>query len=128
MTTTTCVCCPVRELFLVYVDLDPVPGAFSTPLSASETLKEMLEFHISHYNPTVILVSGDLCSRETYPGNRRVCFAVLANLDPIPGTFHTKESARDSIAWVLHGRIGHYNPIVSIARNNTPSNETEGNK
>jgi hypothetical protein len=40
----------------IEVELDPIPGVFSTPESAEETLQDILENCIPHYNPTVTLV------------------------------------------------------------------------
>ncbi len=40
---------------------------------------------------------------------------VTVDLDPIPGSFHTKESARDIVEATLIQRIGHYNPKVEFA-------------
>lgn len=46
---------------------------------------------------------------------KRVALTVYVDLDAVPGTFHTIDSARNSIAGILDGRIPHYKPIVSIA-------------
>ena len=40
---------------------------------------------------------------------------VTVTLDPIPGAFHTAESAREIVQWILKERIGHYSPRVEIA-------------
>jgi hypothetical protein len=45
----------------------------------------------------------------------RVAFLVFVDLDPIPGEFHTKESAQNSLRNILHDRIPQYNPLVSLA-------------
>lgn len=117
-----------RQAFLVYVDLDPVPGTFHTTFSASENIKGILDFHIPQYDPTVVLVGANLYEREKY-ARQRVCFAVYVDLDPVPGTFHSKESARNGIGRLLDERIHHYNPIVSIAPADIqPSNIVEGNR
>lgn len=39
----------------VYVDLDPVPGAFYTPDSARNAVQLVLMRSMPHYNPTTIL-------------------------------------------------------------------------
>jgi hypothetical protein len=49
----------------------------------------------------------------------RVAFVVYVDLDPVPGTFHSKESAQNVLGRIL-GRIlnrscPHYNPMVSLA-------------
>lgn len=113
-------------MFLVYVDLDPVPGTFHTPYSAYLNIHGILESNLSQYDPTVILVNDDLYVRAEY-AKRRVCFAVHMDLDPVPGTFHSKESARNVIGRLLDERIGHYNPIVSISPADIqPNNIVEG--
>lgn len=42
----------------------------------------------------------------------RIQLTVLVDLDPFPGTFHTKESAAQTVEAVLLSSIGHYHPIV----------------
>jgi hypothetical protein len=44
---------------------------------------------------------------------KRIKLEVYMDLDPVPGTFHTKESARNQIAAILNQSIPWYNPIVS---------------
>lgn len=44
----------------------------------------------------------------------RIKLDVHVDLDPVPGTFHTKGSARDAIARILQDHIPHYSPTVSI--------------
>ena len=44
----------------------------------------------------------------------RVALLVYVSLDPMPGAFHTKESARNVVHGVLDERLGHYNPNVEI--------------
>lgn len=43
----------------------------------------------------------------------RIKLEVYVDLDPTPGTFHSKESARTVIAAMLTNNIPHYNPMVS---------------
>lgn len=45
---------------------------------------------------------------------QRIKLEVYVDLDPVPGTFHTKESAQNVVRSILAEMIGHYNPIVSI--------------
>lgn len=40
---------------------------------------------------------------------------VIVDLDPVPGTFSTPESVKESIEAMLLSRVGHYNPIVFLA-------------
>lgn len=46
---------------------------------------------------------------------RIVILTVAVALDPIPGAFHTKESAVETVQRLLDNGIGHYNPIVILA-------------
>lgn len=43
---------------------------------------------------------------------RQARFIVFVDLDDVPGTMHTEESAEQIIRNVLHQRMGHYNPQV----------------
>lgn len=45
----------------------------------------------------------------------RVAFVVYVDLDPMPGTFHSKESAQNVLRNIIHQRISHYNPTISLA-------------
>lgn len=44
---------PTRIKLAVYVDLDPVPGTFSTANSARAAVEAILKNQIEHYNPGV---------------------------------------------------------------------------
>lgn len=44
----------------------------------------------------------------------RVILEVSVNLDPVPGAMHTPQSVASSVALILHDRIGHYHPTVTI--------------
>lgn len=44
----------------------------------------------------------------------RIMLATYVDLDPIPGTFHTADSARNSVSGILKHSIGHYSPVVGI--------------
>ena len=39
---------------------------------------------------------------------------VIVNLDPVPGTFDSEESAREQVLAILRGSIPHYHPQVMI--------------
>jgi hypothetical protein len=45
---------------------------------------------------------------------KRVKLAVYVDLDPVPGTFHSAESAQNTVRRLLKQSIPHYNPLVSI--------------
>jgi hypothetical protein len=44
----------------------------------------------------------------------RILLAVLVDLDPLPGAFHTEEQARDAVEGILLSSIGHYDPVVLV--------------
>lgn len=46
-----------RIRLIVEVDLDPVPGIMSTPVSAQSVIHSILSERISHYNPTISLTA-----------------------------------------------------------------------
>lgn len=45
---------------------------------------------------------------------RRVKLEVELDLDPVPGTFHDEESAREQVEAMLRRTVPHYNPTVLI--------------
>lgn len=46
----------------------------------------------------------------------RIMLTVLVDLDRIPGTFHTPESAQENVEAILRSSIGHYNPVVILEK------------
>jgi len=44
----------------------------------------------------------------------RIKLEVYVELDGVPGTFHTKESARQIVEAILKQQIPHYNPSVDV--------------
>ncbi len=46
---------------------------------------------------------------------KRIAVIVYLDLDPVPGPFHTDESAKNNIQGILETYIDHYNPMVSHA-------------
>lgn len=46
---------------------------------------------------------------------KRVALVVYVDLDPIPGPFHTAESAVNNLRGILEDVINHYNPTVDYA-------------
>lgn len=55
----------------------------------------------------------------------RIKLAVYVNLDPVPGTFHSADSARNVVSNMLLQRIPHYNPTVSIESYDTAKEHGE---
>lgn len=45
--------------------------------------------------------------------SERIKLEVYVDLDPIPGPFHSKESARNVVYGILTTAIPHYRPMVS---------------
>lgn len=106
--------CLFRRAFILHVDLDPVPGTFHTPLSAYENIQGMLNDAISAYEPVAIFALAH--PQEHSDGSRkRICFVIYVDLDPVPGSFHSQESAQNFIGFLFRHRIPHYNPTISLA-------------
>lgn len=49
----------------------------------------------------------------------RIKLEVYVDLDPIPGAFHSVDSARNSVGALLYNAIPHYNPVVSVGKDNS---------
>lgn len=47
---------------------------------------------------------------------RRVTLSVHIDLDEIPGSMHTPESAQEIVTQILRDRMDHYNPVVTLGR------------
>lgn len=47
---------------------------------------------------------------------RKVLIEVEVELDPVPGTFHTADSAKEQITRILNSAIPHYHPRVVNVR------------
>ena len=47
--------------------------------------------------------------------SNRVALVVYVDLDPLPGAFHTAESALNNVRGILENQIDHYNPVVAHA-------------
>lgn len=45
---------------------------------------------------------------------QRIMLSVMVDLDAMPGTFHTPESARDNVEAILLSSIPHYDPVVVL--------------
>lgn len=105
-------CSERRKAFLLYVDLDRTPGAFHTPFSAWEHVEGILKFSaVGNYDPVSIFFKIE----NQEDGKRRASFVIYVNLDPVPGVFHSQESAQNALRNIFVQRIPHYNPLVSLA-------------
>lgn len=111
-----------RKAYVVYVNLDPVPGAFHTAESALNNLRGILCNRLPSYNPEVAYPPESIEKVTDY----REAFIVYIDLDDMPGAMHSKESAQHTIATVLRSHIGHYRPLVSLAPNDLQPVNTEG--
>lgn len=103
-----------RSAFILHVDLDPAPGTFHTPYSAYLNINSILKNGIPAYNPLAILASSHPQKNENN-GRDRICFFILVDLDPLPGSFHTQESAQNWVGMLFQRTIAHYNPTISLA-------------
>jgi hypothetical protein len=52
-----------RVALVVWVDLDPVPGAFHEPVNARNHVQALLNLSVPHYNPRV-LIDHSLSNQE----------------------------------------------------------------
>lgn len=55
----------------------------------------------------------------------RIKLAVYVDLDPVPGTFGSADSARNVVGTMLQNQIPHYNPTVSIESYDTTKHPNE---
>jgi hypothetical protein len=54
----------IRKAYIVYVDLDPVPGAMHSKESAQHYIRMVLINSLGNYNPTVSLAPASLQSEN----------------------------------------------------------------
>lgn len=47
---------------------------------------------------------------------KRIELNITLDLDPVPGAFHTGQSALDIVTEILESRLGHYHPEVAFTR------------
>jgi hypothetical protein len=89
----------------VYVDLDPMPGAFNTPDSAKQAVLSVLNMHISHYNPSVVIDSRDVSKPDSVPPAEGLIEGVLDELkearDALRKKFDNNEPANGEVNLVL---------------------------
>jgi hypothetical protein len=82
--------------------------------------RPMIEKVFDHYSRGLItsvelmLMMADIAEKEPPPLIKQVTLTVTVNLDSVPGTFHTVESARESVQTILNDRIPHYKPAVNV--------------
>lgn len=118
--------CRIRKAFILHVDLDPIRGTFHTPLSAYENIQELLNYAVSAYEPVTIFALAHPNERGD-GGRKRICFVIYVDLDPIPGSFHSQESAQNILGFLFRHYIPHYNPTLSLAPDSIqPINIAEG--
>lgn len=53
--------------------------------------------------------------KDSIMERERIKLEVYVDLDPVPGTFHSKESAQNTVRNILNSAIPHYNPTVNLA-------------
>jgi hypothetical protein len=58
----------MRRAFIVYVDLDRLPGDFYSQESAQNIIRKVLRDRLSHYNPTVALAPTEFQPEEEFYG------------------------------------------------------------
>ncbi len=97
----------MRKGFLVYFDIEP-----SRPVGDNaEYLQTLLMRRIPHYRPVVYVATSDLQPDET----SRKGFELYVNLDPLPGVFHSTESAHHELRKMLSEDMPGRNGLISVA-------------
>lgn len=96
-----------RITLLAIVDLDPAPGLMHTTESAKNVVRNALMQRMPHYDPMV-------STWAEHPRNTddRKVYIIHVDLDPIPGTMHTEESALAVVRNILFQSMGSYNTEV----------------
>lgn len=104
-----------RKAFLVYVDLDPLPGAMHTQETAQNHLNRILGEYFGSYKPTVSLAPHEAQLPHSVEARVRKGYVVCLDLDPVPGVMHVVENAAFMLARVLESILTFYDPTVSHA-------------
>jgi hypothetical protein len=106
-----------RKAYIVYVNLDPMPGEMYTEESALQILQEIFFDTIPQYDPGVHYAPESIevgIAKNTNAPERKA-FLMYINLDDLPGQMYSQESAQNALRAILNGRMAHYNPLVSLA-------------
>lgn len=95
----------------VYVNLDPVPGAFYTPESALANTRGILEGRMGHYEPQVAHAPDHLQPESA----TRVALVVYVKTDPSLDKADSKRFALRAVRQIMRDAVLHYNPVITYA-------------
>jgi hypothetical protein len=104
-----------RRAFLVYVDLDPLPGIMHTQESAQNHINNVLHEFFRPYKPMASLAPFTVQLPDSVEARVRRAYVVYLDLDPVPGVMHVEDNAAFMLARVLQSTLTTYEPTVHIA-------------
>jgi hypothetical protein len=104
-----------RKAFLVYVDLDPMPGIMHSQESAQNHLNRLIGEYFRPYKPMVSLAPMEAQLPQSIEARTRRAFLVYLDLDPVPGVMHVEENALFMLNRVLESTLTTYDPSAHIA-------------
>lgn len=104
-----------RKAFLIYVDLDPLPGMMHSPENVKDHLREIFNSFFKPYKPYVDIAPMSVQLPQTVEARTRMSFVVHLDLDPVPGVMHVEDNARFMAERVLTSILPVYEPAVHIA-------------
>jgi hypothetical protein len=104
-----------RKAFLVYVDLDPMPGLMHTTENAKAHLRDVFAEFFRPYKPNVMDAPMMAQLPQSVEDRTRKAFVVYLDLDPVPGVMHVEDNARFMAERVLTSILTTYNPKVHHA-------------
>lgn len=79
----------------VYVDLDPLPGAFDSAESAQMHVRAVLRRHLEHYAPEVTVESSDIAKPTQMPPLGALLDGVLDELKEAKDALQIKLDAKE---------------------------------
>lgn len=109
-----------RHAFIIYVNLDPVPGSFYTQESALRNVGGILTNFLSHYEPSV----GNAPAEFQPEDGGRVSIVAFINLDPMAE--FPRRFGLQAVRHALRESVPHYYPVVSYAPRILQPDYTEG--
>lgn len=101
-----------RKAFMVYLDLDPLPGLMHTPEEALRHLSEILQNFFRPYKPMVTLAPMKAQLPPSVEARTRKAYVVYLDMDPVPGVMHVPDNARFMLQRVLNVALSSYAPEI----------------
>lgn len=111
----------MRFALFLYVNRDPIPGAFHTKDSARLNTRGILEnYGLGQFRPTVSYAPDELQPEDPI----RLALVIYIDLDV--SREHPKNAALSAVRDVLREAIPHYNPVVTYGRRDFQPSIIEG--